>query len=222
MRMRTAFFPDAGIEVRQQGGSAPRIGGYALRWMQEARLFGETGRGAWLERFEGGAFKSVLKDVGLNVQHSNIGLYLARTTSGDLSLREDDKGLAWEAELDPSDPEHVSVYRRALRGVPGGVSVAYLPTKRGRKQELRDNGDIVETITRVKIFPDISIVNRPAYHSSSVEVRFETMEDKLDRLDPELRERREEALRQTSRETRPTDARARAIRARSLSKRSTP
>ncbi len=60
--------------------------------------------GSYEEQISPGAFASLSSrpDVQLLVNHE--GLPLARTTNGSLMLREDDKGLRFDAQLDRDDP----------------------------------------------------------------------------------------------------------------------
>jgi HK97 family phage prohead protease len=44
------------------------------------------------------------------------GLPLARTTSGTLKLREDKRGLHFEADLDPNDPDVQRIAPKVQRG----------------------------------------------------------------------------------------------------------
>ena len=211
MNLRFLSLSDAGVKVRESEDGKPILFGYALKWGQKAKLFQ-----GWYERFDKGAFREAMDDVGLKLQHG--GLYLVRSTAGDFSVAEDDVGLAYEATLDREDAEHMSVYRRARRGVFGGASVGYLPKKGGTERELRKNGDIVETIKPggVKLFPEISIVNIPAFTGSTVQVRM--MEQCLSELPEDLRQRRDELLSivQEDHSVPKHAARVRAMRARVL------
>lgn len=154
---------EADLAVREQD-DALVVGGYAFRWEQTASV-----GGLFRERFERNSVPAkAIRDVGLNVGHRAP--FVVRTTSGDLTVAPDDKGLAWEATLDRDDPEAVSLYRRAKRRVFGGVSVGFIPERGGMKRSF-DGGKELVTITKVAQIREISVVNHPVYQSSSIEAR---------------------------------------------------
>lgn len=66
--------------------------------------------GSFVERIHAGAFLDTLRkgaDVHLLVNHT--GLPLGRTSSGTLQLAEDARGLLYDADLDPSNPNAVAL-----------------------------------------------------------------------------------------------------------------
>jgi HK97 family phage prohead protease len=69
-------------------------------------VHGGVAAGGWVEQLDRRAFDKTLNanpDVMLLINHE--GLPLARTTSGNLTLRADNHGLLIHADLDPSDPD---------------------------------------------------------------------------------------------------------------------
>ena len=83
--------------------------------------------GWYEERLARGAFKRTLKNENLDTQLliNHAGLPLARTTSGTLTLREDDKGLLVRAELDPEDPDVRALAPKMRRGDVTEMSFAF-------------------------------------------------------------------------------------------------
>jgi HK97 family phage prohead protease len=83
--------------------------------------------GFYTETIERGAFKRSLNKDDLDVQLlvNHTGLPLARTTSGTLKLRETDKGLFVEAELDPEDPDVRALEPKMRRGDVTEMSFAF-------------------------------------------------------------------------------------------------
>jgi HK97 family phage prohead protease len=77
-----------------------------------------------------GAFAATLAkkpDVRLLINHD--GLPLARTTSGTLKLREDKRGLHFEAELDATDPDVQRILPKVQRGDLSQMSFAFRTIK---------------------------------------------------------------------------------------------
>lgn len=113
-----------------------------------------------------GAFRKTIKDgadVRLLIDHT--GVPLARTKSGTLKLREDDKGLYMEARLDPNNPDAVKMRSALMRGDVSQMSFAF--------ETIKDswNADrTVRELREVKLH-DVSIVTYPAYEETSAEIR---------------------------------------------------
>jgi HK97 family phage prohead protease len=87
--------------------------------------------GFYSETISRGAFKRTLSnpdgvDVQLLVNHT--GLPLARTTSGTLTLSEDDRGLKVVADLDPTDPDVRALEPKMRRGDVTEMSFAFRVT----------------------------------------------------------------------------------------------
>jgi HK97 family phage prohead protease len=94
----------------------PTIRGYAVHF-GEGYMVGASS-GAFVERVARGAFKRTLAsrpDVLLEAEGNGIGV-MARTTSGTLRLREDGRGLRFEADLDPSDIDAQRAIVKVRRG----------------------------------------------------------------------------------------------------------
>lgn len=113
-----------------------------------------------------GAFRKTIKDgadVRLLIDHT--GVPLARTKSGTLKLREDEKGLYMEARLDPNNPDAVKMRSALMRGDVSQMSFAF--------ETIKDswNADrTVRELREVKLH-DVSIVTYPAYEETSAEIR---------------------------------------------------
>lgn len=123
--------------------------GYAAVFDSETRV------GGVLETVKRGAFTRTLKarpDAVLRFNHE--GAPLARTTSGTLSLTQDDIGLRYEARLDRSDPDVQALIPKVARGDLRESSFAFRVFKPdgdswsadGARRELRsvdiDRGDV--------------------------------------------------------------------------------
>lgn len=116
------------LELREEGDSPLlRFSGYASVFDSAYPV------GDFEEVIERGAFKRTLsesRDVVLTLDHgrSGSGLPLARTTSGTLSLEEDERGLLVSASLDPSDPDVALLRPKMARGDVNQMSFAFRAT----------------------------------------------------------------------------------------------
>ena len=90
---------DTGVEIRADEDGIT-VSGYAAVFDQETNIGGQ-----FMEKIARGAFVDAVDrdDVVFLINHE--GLPLARTRSGTLTLREDERGLYMESDLDENDPE---------------------------------------------------------------------------------------------------------------------
>lgn len=150
----------------EQGDKAARISGYAAVFNSPSQDLG-----GFREVIVPGAFTRALGDgngnVPLLIEHD--GLPLADTATGTLRLHEDDRGLAFAAELDTTDPDVQRVIpkliRRTLRSMSFGFKVGE------QRWDRASQGGITRFVAGVKKLFDVSIVTSPAYLDSSVALR---------------------------------------------------
>jgi len=148
-------------EIRAEGDTI-KVSGYAAVFNEETDI-----GGSYREVIAPGAFKNAIgrDDVVFVINHE--GLPLARTRSGTLTLREDEKGLYMETELDPNDPDVMTIIPKMKRGDLDKMSFAFSPSL----QKWDDSGDIpVRTIVEAALF-DVSIVTSPAYEGTEIGLR---------------------------------------------------
>lgn len=153
---RTLAFSN--LEIRAEGGN--KLIGYAAVFdsPSEPMPFTEyVRRGAFTKTLNDGA------DVRLLVDHE--GVPLARSKSGTLKLREDDKGLLVEAELDPANPDAQRVLSAMSRGDLSQMSFAFRTIKDSWNKDRS-----VRELKEVQLF-DVSVVTFPAYEETSAELR---------------------------------------------------
>lgn len=152
------------VEYRDTG-DAPTLTGYASTFNQPYDM------GWYREQVAPGAFTRSLgrnPDVRLLVNHD--GLPLARTTSGTLTLSEDDKGLRVSAQLDPSDPDVAALVPKMRRGDLNQMSFGF--------RVMGDDGDewskdlTQRTLRSLDIHDgDVSVVTYPANPGTTAGVR---------------------------------------------------
>lgn len=152
------------VEVRAEGDGKIVVEGYAAVFDQPTDI-----GGIFTEVVARGAFRSALDrgdDVEFLINHD--GLPLARSTAGNLALKEDDHGLHIRAELDPSDPDVQRIVPKMRGKMLDQMSFAFVAT--GQRWDTPETGPDVRTITDVVLY-DVSIVNRGAYPTTSIALR---------------------------------------------------
>ena len=151
--------------TRSDGGPL-KLSGYAAVYNSPSEDLG------FREVLEPGCFRRALEtsDALLYWQH-DVGSPLARQSAGSLRLREDERGLRFEAELAPT-----TLARDALTLVRAGVvrqmsfGFSYLPDGAGVRWEHRD-GEPWCFVAAVGRLYEVSLVGEPAYVETSVEAR---------------------------------------------------
>lgn len=156
-------------EVRfEKGSDGVRISGHAAVFNSMSRAM--TGaRGKFQEVIVPGAFRSALAEkqsVPLLIEHD--GLALADTATGTLKLSEDERGLAFNALLDPEDPDVQRVVPKLKRGTLRSMSFSF---RVGEQRFERATEGFKRFVETVRSLDDISLVTSPAYLSASVALR---------------------------------------------------
>lgn len=139
-----------------------KVSGYAAVFNERTSI-----GGYFDEQIAPGAFKDAINrdDVVFLINHE--GLPLARTRSGTLALKEDQRGLHMTTELDANDPDVLTIVPKMERGDLDKMSFAF----RAEVEEWDESGDTpLRTIKQVTLF-DVSIVTQPAYDSTEIGLR---------------------------------------------------
>ena len=150
---------DAELRADDAGST---IRGYAVRWNVEADGL------SFREQFAPGAFTRSLDSgtpVFLLVNHDPDMVPLASTKSGSLRLRQDDQGLAIEADLDPANPRAQELMSALKRGDIDKMSFAFSVDPDGQNRS-----DGLRTVTAATLH-EVSVVTWPAYSATSVGMR---------------------------------------------------
>jgi HK97 family phage prohead protease len=172
--LRLASFGSLEVRFADDGAPIPMRGTAAV--FNKRALIG--GRWGWVEQIAPGAFDRVLEDDVRMLKNHNPDLVLARTTAGNLRLRQTSDGLETEAEMTPT------TYARdlALSMQAGDVtqmSFAF-EVAHERWDELgEDDPDFgetafneIRTITEIKRLYDVSPVTYPAYVDTDASLRM--------------------------------------------------
>jgi hypothetical protein len=113
------------LEVRaeKRADEKPVIKGQAAVFNQEVII-----RGWFREKILPGAFQRVLsyKPDTIGCFNHDWNMVLGRTTAGTLSLKETPDGLDYEIDINPDDPEAMSVYAKVARGDVSQSSFAFM------------------------------------------------------------------------------------------------
>jgi HK97 family phage prohead protease len=153
---RIAF---SNMEVRAMGDGTKLVG-YAAVFDSPSEPL------PWTEYVKRGAFTKTINDgadVRLLIDHE--GVPLARSTSGTLTLTEDDRGLLVESDLDPTNPDAARLISALRRGDISQMSFAFRTIK-----DSWNNDRSVRELREVQLF-DVSVVTFPAYESTVAELR---------------------------------------------------
>lgn len=140
-----------------------RLAGYAALFNNPSERMGRI-----VETIDPRAFDKVLADdpdVRFQVEHA--GLALARTANKTLRLRVDERGLYFEADLNPNVQAARDLYALVERGDVTQMSFGFTIGD----EEVDDRGDTVRAhITRVDMLYELSSVSFPAYRDTLVVV----------------------------------------------------
>ena len=120
------------------------------------------------------AFDDTLEnDIRALINH-NTELVLARTKSGTLTLRVDEKGLWARIVVNENDIDALNLYARVQRGDVDQCSFGF--NVLDEDIEYRDDGTTKWTINKVDLH-EVSVVTFPAYEDTGVQARKREFEE---------------------------------------------
>jgi len=153
--------------------------GYALTFNSET-LIGDDDYG-FIEVIDATALtETKMKDVPMKYNHMDSFLILARTRNKSLTLTIDNIGLKVRAELLDTHTNQ-DIYKMVRSGLLDKMSFAFTVDEQVWNRE----GDTPKrTITKINRLYDVSVVDTPAYDSTSIYARsLESMELELKAMD---------------------------------------
>lgn len=141
-----------------------KVSGYAVTFNQPSKPLPFT------EYIRPGAFDGVdFSEVQLLYAHGFDNI-LARADSGTLSLKVDDKGLFFVAQI-PDTTLGNDVYENIENGNLKGLSFnAQIDQNNGDSWSQTNDGTVIHTITHFSLLNEISLTSIPAYTETSVQV----------------------------------------------------
>jgi HK97 family phage prohead protease len=160
------------IRAKKTEGGPTVLSGYAAVFNRETVIDG------WFpfrEVILPGCFAEAIKtdDVRFLFNH-NADVVLGRTTNGTLRLSEDSIGLHYENDLNPNDPDAVSVGAKVERGDVSQSSFAFrVDEDEWDESEVKAGKLPLRKIVRVAPLFDASCVTYPAYEATTVSARAE-------------------------------------------------
>lgn len=149
--------------------------GYAITFNQET-LIGDEDYG-FIEEIDRNALSdALLKDVPMKYNHMDSFLIIARTKNKSLTLTIDNIGLKVHAELLDTHTNQ-DIYKMVRSGLLDKMSFAFTVEEQTWNRE----GKVPKrTITKIGRLYDVSVVDTPAYDSTSIYARsLESMELEL-------------------------------------------
>ena len=163
--MRQTKMIRSAFETREDG-DVPVIEGYFAVFNSNY----EIGPGM-SESIAPGAFEEALGgDVRALANHDTT-LVLGRNKANTLRLREDSHGLWGEVRINPNDTAAMDLYARVKRGDVDGCSIGF--DIASEETEIREDGSIHWTITKVNPLYEVSACTFPAYEQTNVQARQE-------------------------------------------------
>ena len=153
--------------------------GYAIVFNQET-MIGDENYGFIEEVDRNALSESSMKDVPMKYNHMDSHLIIARTKNKSLTLSIDNTGLKVRAEL-LDTTSNQDIYKMVRSGLLDKMSFAFTVEEQIWNRE----GKVPKrTITKIDRLYDVSVVDTPAYDSTSIHARsLESMELELKAMD---------------------------------------
>lgn len=153
------------VKIENREGTTPKIMGHAAVFNQLSEDLG-----GFREQIAPGAFSDAIQkdDIRALFNH-NPDFILGRNLSGTLKLSEDSRGLS--IEIDPPDTQIArDLITSMRRGDVSQMSFGFSVRPNGQNWAKDDNGQVVRTLTKVRLF-DVSPVVFAAYPQTDVAMR---------------------------------------------------
>lgn len=122
-----------------------------------------------------GAFDESISGDVRSLYNHNDDIVLGRTSAGTMELRQDSHGLWGRVKINTNDTEAMNAYERIKRGDITGCSFGFNIAE--ETTEVRDDGTVHWTITKVNPLYEISPCTFPAYEATHVSARKKNLDD---------------------------------------------
>lgn len=158
-------------EIRADSDESPRISGLGSVYGQSTRINGWFYE--WDEEVAQGAWRDTITRDGADIRsmfNHDTNRLLGRTTAGTLRLEDRDDGLFYEVDVNPDDPNAMSVHAQVARGDVSGASVWFRVLSEKWDEPTDDNGLEVpkRTILEAELF-EVGPVAMPAFPQTTAE-----------------------------------------------------
>lgn len=160
-------FYNQAIEVRAKDDGTSVVEGYASVFNRYSQNLG-----GFVEVVRPGAFKETItkgNDI-LGLFNHSRDFVLGRLASGTMRLAEDEKGLHYEIDLNPKDPDAQRVLAKIERGDVRGSSFSFTVMQNGETWSVTDDEFPLRELTSVRLY-DVGPVTEPAYLDSTTEAK---------------------------------------------------
>lgn len=169
--MEQRYLPLHEVTTRSDDNGTPILEGYFVRYDDVYVVApGAT------ESIARGAFAESIKGDVRALYNHNTDIVLGRTSAGTLELRDTEVGLWGSIKINPKDTQAMDAYQRVARGDISGCSFGFDIPAGGETTEVRDDGSVHWTITRVDPLYEVSPCAFPAYEATSVSARCNDLE----------------------------------------------
>lgn len=171
LELRSIPLDISGVEARAAGdAAAPMIAGYGSV-SNQSTVIGSYEE--WTESVEPGAWAKSIADGDIrSMFNHDTNWLLGRTKSGTLRLSEDGTGLAYETDINPDDPNAMSVHARVARKDVDGSSV-WFQVVRQEWTYPADTNDLTIPDRRIleAILIETGPVTFPAFEQTTAQAR---------------------------------------------------
>jgi uncharacterized protein len=155
------------FRAEKRGDKQFVVSGYAAVFNSPADIGGK-----FIETIQPGAFRTALaakQNVRVLWNHE-ASKPLGSTRAGTATVKEDNHGLFFSCQLDPTITWHADVYRAIERGDVNGASYGFSVSDDGQKWEQR-GGKTYRILTNIAHLLDVSPVVYPAGSETSISAR---------------------------------------------------
>lgn len=169
--MEQRYLPMHEVTIRSDENENPILEGYFVRYDDVYVVApGAT------ESIARGAFADSIKGDVRALYNHNSDIVLGRTSAGTLELKDTQDGLWGRIKINPKDTQAMDAYQRVARGDITGCSFGFEIPPGGEITDIRDNGTVHWTITKVDPLYEVSPCVFPAYEATSVSARAKDLD----------------------------------------------
>lgn len=169
--MEQRFFQMSEVTTRSENND-PILEGYFVRYDDVYHV----AEGA-TESIQRGALTDAIGGDVRALYNHNSDIVLGRTSAGTLSLKDTEKGLWGSIQINSKDSQAMDAYQRIARGDVSGCSFGFDIAKDGQKYDVKEDGTVHFTITKIDPLYEISAVTFPAYKATHIEAREHDLEN---------------------------------------------
>lgn len=162
---------DAQTPPKDDKATTIKLGGYAIMFDEPSEVMTTEDGTKFTETVSADALQGVdLSHLVLLSDH-DYKQPLSSIDAGTLTVNVDDKGLAFEATLDPSVSYANDLYNNVKNGNIQKMSFGFQIADKGDSWTKQDDGSYLRTITKLSKLYELSVCVLPAYSDTEVSIR---------------------------------------------------